>query len=43
MLLLFYGLEASTTDSNDISAFLTNVTVVAQPGGDDQNKIQVNH
>ncbi|WJX51589.1 hypothetical protein P8452_37770 [Trifolium repens] len=34
------GLEASTTDSYDISAFLTDVTVVAQPG-DDQNKIQL--
>ncbi|KAK2381996.1 bacterial trigger factor [Trifolium repens] len=35
------GLEASTTDSYDISAFLTDVTVVSLPGGDDQNKIQL--
>ncbi|WJX45551.1 hypothetical protein P8452_32422 [Trifolium repens] len=34
------GLEASTTDSYDISDFLTDVTVVAQPG-DDQNKMQL--
>jgi len=35
----FVGLEASITDSNDISAFLTDATVVAEPG--DDNKIQV--
>ncbi|GAU48956.1 hypothetical protein TSUD_89000 [Trifolium subterraneum] len=34
------GLEASTTDSNDISEFLTDVTVVEQPAGD-ENKIQL--
>lgn len=33
------GLEASITDSNDISAFLTDATVVAEPG--DDNKIQL--
>lgn len=37
----FVGLEASITDSNDISAFLTDATVVAEPG--DDNKIQVSH
>ncbi|AES89035.2 putative trigger factor [Medicago truncatula] len=33
------GLEASITDSNDISAFLTDATVVAEPG--DDNRIQL--
>lgn len=41
LVLAFVGLEASIPDSNDISAFLTDATVVAEPG--DDNKIQVSH
>ncbi|XP_058730071.1 uncharacterized protein LOC131602084 [Vicia villosa] len=35
------GLEASVTNSNDISVLLTDATVVLQEQGDDENKIQL--
>lgn len=35
----FVGLEASITDSNEIAAFLTDVSIVVEAG--DENKIQV--